>query len=155
MVDLICCAVRAAVIMWTSPVLWWQLLSCVHLLCCDGSCCRVDISCAVMATVVVWISPVMQWHLLCEHLWCNEDSCCCANICAMVAAVVVWTCPVLWWQLLLCEHILCCDFICNNSSTSFCLRRSSCTTDLSIHFQPRSPTTIWMHFFFGYPYAVF
>ena len=35
----------------------------------------------------------------------------------------------------------------NNSSTSFCLRRSSCRTDLSIHFQPSRPTTIWMFFF--------
>ena len=32
-----------------------------------------------------------------------------------------------------------------NSSTSFCLR-SSCRTDLSIHFQPSLPTTIWMFF---------
>ena len=30
----------------------------------------------------------------------------------------------------------------NNSSTSFCLRSSSCRTDLSIHFQPSRPTTI-------------
>ena len=34
-----------------------------------------------------------------------------------------------------------------NSSTSFCfLRSSSCRTDLSIHFQPSRPTTIWMFF---------
>ena len=38
-----------------------------------------------------------------------------------------------------------CNFI-NNSSTSFCLRCSSCRTDLSIHFQPSWPTTIWMFF---------
>ena len=30
----------------------------------------------------------------------------------------------------------------NNSSTSFCLRSSSCRTDLSAHFQPSRPTTI-------------
>ena len=34
----------------------------------------------------------------------------------------------------------------NNSSTSFCLRSSNCRTDLSIHFQPSQPTTIWMFF---------
>ena len=34
----------------------------------------------------------------------------------------------------------------NNSSTSSCLRSSSCRTDLSIHFQPSRPTTIWMLF---------
>ena len=34
----------------------------------------------------------------------------------------------------------------NNSSTSFCLRSRSCRTDLSIHFQPSRPTTIWMFF---------
>ena len=42
----------------------------------------------------------------------------------------------------------------NNSSTSFCLRSSSCRTNLSIYFQPSWPTTIWM-FFFSYPCAVF
>ena len=35
----------------------------------------------------------------------------------------------------------------NSSSTSFCLRSSSCRTDLSIYFQPSRPTTIWMFFF--------
>ena len=34
----------------------------------------------------------------------------------------------------------------SNSSTSYCLRSSSCRTDLSIHFQPSWPTTIWMFF---------
>ena len=28
----------------------------------------------------------------------------------------------------------------------FCVRSSSCRTDLSIHFQPTRPTTIWMFF---------
>ena len=32
-------------------------------------------------------------------------------------------------------------------TTSFYLRSSSCRTDLSIHFQPSRPTTIWMFFF--------
>ena len=36
--------------------------------------------------------------------------------------------------------------ITNNSSTSFCWRSSCCRTDLSIHFQPSRPTTIWMFF---------
>ena len=39
----------------------------------------------------------------------------------------------------------------NYSCTSFCLKSSSCRTDLSTHFQPSRPTTIWM--FFSYPYA--
>ena len=34
----------------------------------------------------------------------------------------------------------------NNSSTSFCLGSMRCRTDLSIHFQPSRPTTIWMFF---------
>ena len=37
-------------------------------------------------------------------------------------------------------------FLINNSSTSFCLRTSSCRTVLSIHFQQSRPTTIWMVF---------
>ena len=87
-------AVIAAVIMWTTPVLWWQPL-CKHLLCCDGSCC-VNISCAVMAAVVMWASPVLWWKLLCEHLCCDRR--CYVNISsAVTAAVVVWT-SVLWWQ---------------------------------------------------------
>ena len=36
----------------------------------------------------------------------------------------------------------------------FVLRSSSCRTDISIHFQPSRPTTIWM-IFFSYPYVVF
>ena len=37
----------------------------------------------------------------------------------------------------------------NNSSISFCLS-SSCRTDLSIHFQPSRPTTIWMIFWVSF-----
>ena len=40
----------------------------------------------------------------------------------------------------------------NNSSTSFCLRNSSCRTDLSIYFQPSRPH---LNMFFSYPYTVF
>ena len=87
------CAVIAAVIMWTTPVLRWQPL-CKHLRC-NGSCC-VNISCAVMSAVVMWASPVLWWKLLCEHLCCDRR--CYMNISsAVTAAVVVWT-SVLWWQ---------------------------------------------------------
>ena len=44
----------------------------------------------------------------------------------------------------------------NNSSTSVCLRNSSCRTDLSIHFQPCRPSTTSMVFFeLPFPYAFF
>ena len=39
------------------------------------------------------------------------------------------------------------DLIINNSSTSFCIRSSSCRTNVSIHFQPSRPTTIRMFLF--------
>ena len=128
------CAVMAAVVVWTSKVLWWQLLSYGHLQCCDGSCCSVNISSAVMSAVIVWTSLLLWWQLLscghllccdgccvniscscqllCKDLMCCDGSCYCVNIsCAVKAAVVVWTSPVLWWQLL-CEHLLRCNFIC-------------------------------------------
>ena len=90
MVDIACCAVMAAVIVWTS-VLWWQLLSCRHLQCYDGSCCHVD-----------------------GHLLCCDGSCCCVNMSsALMEAVVMWTSPILWWKLLSCERCYCVNIFCD------------------------------------------
>ena len=41
----------------------------------------------------------------------------------------------------------CGAIVINNGSTSFCLRSSSCRTDLSIHYQPSQPITIFMFLF--------
>ena len=103
--------------------------------------------CVITPLLHVWppcvITPLLQVWPPCVitpllHVW---------PLCVITPLLHVWPRPMCHQPLL---HVWPSCFITpllhNNSSTSFCLRSSSCGTDLSIHFQPSRPATIWMFF---------